>query len=124
MNRLLLDFICPFNSMTTPFSILFFGLLVYKVWEATLDASLLVRKVNLPFDGLETLLLNSDYRIATFPDSAYTDSFKFSKVPERKKAWSERIEPYMEFYEEYFEGKPTSDLLFLDNFTEIVIVCI
>ena len=92
---------------------LFFGLSVYKFWEATLDASLLVRKVNLPFDGLETLLLNSDYRVATFPDSAYTDGFKYSKVPERKKAWTERIEPNMDFYEEYYEGsKPEGKSVF------------
>ena len=91
---------------------MFFGLSVYKFWEATLDASLLVRKVNLPFDSLETLLLKSDYRVLTPPGYAYTVEFKYTNDPTRKKAWSERIEPNMEFYEEYFEGKPINDILF------------
>ena len=40
------------------------GFLIYKYWEAMLTASLMARKINLPFMDVETLLQNSDYQIA------------------------------------------------------------
>ena len=77
---------------------------MYKVWEAGLEASILVRKVNLPFDGLESLLLNSDYKVAVLPDSVYADEIKYSNILMWQKAWKERIEPNLEFYSEYYQG--------------------
>ena len=84
------------------YSILFFGLCLYRYWEATLDASLLVEKTNLPFDGIETLMMNSNYRIAVYPGTLHEDFFRHSNDPVMKKAWTERIEPYMDFYKEHF----------------------
>ena len=84
------------------YSILFFGLWLYRYWEATLDASLLVEKTNLPFDGIETLMMNSNYKIAVYPGTLHEDFFRHSNDPVMKKAWTERIEPYMDFYKEHF----------------------
>ena len=75
---------------------------MYKVWEAGLEASILVRKVNLPFDGLESLLLNSDYKVAVLPDSVYADEIKYSNILMWQKAWKERVEPYLEDYKPYY----------------------
>ena len=69
-----------------------------------MDASLLVEKTNLPFDGIETLMMNSNYRIAVYPGTLHEDFFSHSNDPVMKKAWTERIEPYMDFYKEHFAG--------------------
>ena len=64
----------------------------------------MVQKTNLPFDGIETLMLNSDYKIAIYPGTIDEDAFQHSNNPVMKKAWKERIEPYMDFYKEFFSG--------------------
>ena len=96
-------------------SILFFGLCLYRYWEATLDASLLVEKTNLPFDGIETLMLNSNYRIAVYPGTLHEDFFRHSNDPVMKKAWTERIEPYMDFYKEHFASNFIDESCFYRN---------
>ena len=69
-----------------------------------MDATLLVQKTTLPFDGVETLLLNSNYKISVYPGTFQEDFFRHSNDPVIKKAWTERIEPYMDFYKEHFAG--------------------
>ena len=64
----------------------------------------MVQKTNLPFDGIETLMLNSDYKIAIYPGTIDEDAFQHSNNPVMKKAWKERIEPYVDFYKEFFSG--------------------
>ena len=49
-------------------------------------------------------MINSDYEIAVFPDSYYADAFKYSKNPLWQKAWKERIEPNLDFYDKYLQG--------------------
>ena len=68
-------------------------------------SSLFVRKVVLPFDGIEELVLFSDSKIFVVPDSALMDRFKFSKDPIWQRAWSERIEPNMDFYDAYLKSE-------------------
>ena len=55
-------------------------------------------------DGLESLLANSDYKVAVMPDSVFEDEIKFSNIPMWQKAWTERVEPNIDFYKEYYEG--------------------
>ena len=83
------------------FSITLFGFMLYLLWEATLISSLAERNIILPFTGLESLMLKTDYKIVVAPSTAQVGSFKFSGVPLWQKAWSERIEPYYNFYAEY-----------------------
>ena len=70
--------------------------------------SLFVRKVVLPFDGIEELVLFSDSKIVVVPDSAMMDTFKFSKDPIWQRAWSERIAPNMDFYEAYLNSEKST----------------
>ena len=86
-------------------STLFLALLAFRHWEATLDSSLLARNTILPFDGIESLVLLSDAKIVVAPDSAHVDKFKYSKDPIWQKAWSERIEPNLDFYRKVFAQK-------------------
>ena len=75
--------------------------MIYLLWEATLISSLAERNIILPFTGLESLMLKSDYKIVVPPGSAQEGSFKFSDVPLWQKAWTERIEPNYDFYDTY-----------------------
>ena len=65
----------------------------------------MVQKVNLPFDGIETLMMNSDYNILVMPGTITEDAFKNSKDPIMQKAWVDRIEPNMDFYKEYLKAQ-------------------
>ena len=65
----------------------------------------MVQKVNLPFDGIETLMINSDYNILVMPGTNTEDAFKNSKDPIMQKAWLDRIEPNMDFYKEYLKAQ-------------------
>ena len=57
----------------------------------------------LPFDGIASMLTKSrSFRIAVMPGSGHEDAFKFSKDPVWQEAWTDRIEPYLEFYRPYF----------------------
>ena len=80
------------------------GFMLFSLWKAKLISYLAQRSIVLPFDGVESLMLNSDYKIFAWPSSAQTDSFKLSKVPIWQQAWLERMEPNQEFYKEYIEG--------------------
>ena len=62
--------------------------------------SLFVRKIILPFDGIESLMLFSDTKIVLLPDSAQVDTFKYSKDPVWQRAYHERIEPHLDLYRE------------------------
>ena len=82
-----------------------------------LISSLAERTIMLPFTGVESLMLTSDYKIAVGPSSAQEGTFKFSRVPLWQKAWSERIEPSYDFYVEYTNNGCKS---FMNNTNEIV----
>ena len=80
------------------------GFMLFSLWKAKLISYLAQRSIVLPFDGVESLMLTSDYKIFAWPSSAQTDSFKLSKVPLWQQAWLERMEPNQEFYKEYIGG--------------------
>ena len=62
------------------------------------------RNIILPFDGVEFLMMKSDFGIVVAPGTAQEESFKNSKVPLWQKAWAERIMPHYEFYVEYISN--------------------
>ena len=64
----------------------------------------MVQKVNLPFDGIETLMSESDFKIGVAPGSAQMDFLRQSSNPIHKKAWVERTEPYVDAYANFLEG--------------------
>ena len=78
-----------------------FGLLMNTAWQANLISSLTISQISLPFTNLEQLVTMSNYKIAIYPGSAYEDLFKLSFDPIRKKAWEEKIQPYLKDYQKY-----------------------
>ena len=75
--------------------------MLFSLWKAKLISYLAQRNIILPFDGVESLMLTSDYKILLNPGTAQVDSFKYAENPLWKKAWLERIEPNIEFYDGY-----------------------
>ena len=62
------------------------------------------QKFKLPFTGIETLLMYSDYQITVPPESAQLNEFKNSEHPLWKRAYAERIEPFYESYVKFMKG--------------------
>ena len=62
------------------------------------------RRVKLPFDSIETLLSNSDYKIGVMPGYYNEEFFKTSSDPIIQRAWIERIQPYLDDYDEMIQG--------------------
>ena len=73
-----------------------FGLLINTTWNAILISYLSIQKTNLPFNNLETLLSLTSNKIALIPGSSYADDFRYSTDPLMQRAWTERIEPYLD----------------------------
>ena len=80
------------------FSIIISGLLLYIMWEAMLVTYLATRFTVLPFDGIATLVKNSNFKIAVSPGTSQNDAFKLSTDPLWMEAWQQRIEPFQEGY--------------------------
>ena len=78
-----------------------FGLLLNIAWNANLISYLATSKINLPFESIATLLSLTNYQIAINPGTSLEDTFKLSTDSTYQKAWSERIEPYLEYYRPY-----------------------
>ena len=86
-----------------------FGAVIYWHWEAMLISNLSTRVITLPFNGLETLLTQSDFKIAVKPGTSFVDAFKHSTNPVWQSAWTNRIQPYLNDYSEYFEYSDNFD---------------
>ena len=80
------------------------GFLMFNLWKAKLISFLAQRTIVLPFDGVESLILTSDYNIFVSPGTAHEDKFRFAKTPLWQKAWTERVEPNFDAYEEYMKS--------------------
>ena len=74
------------------------SLLLYWHWEAMLISYLATRKIVLPFDNMEGLVKTSNYKIAIVPGTNAENIFKYSTDEWWQKAWTERIEPYLQNY--------------------------
>lgn len=88
-------------------SIALFGFLLYYHWEAQLITNLSVKTIVLPFKSIPELVSKTDFKIATYPGTAYEAAFKTSTDPDWQVAWKSRMEPYLDLYEKYL---PTNDL--------------
>ena len=62
------------------------------------------RTIILPFKTIDELMQKTDLKIVVQPYSAQMDFFRYSTVPILRMAYSERIEPELPFYVEYFQN--------------------
>ena len=83
------------------FSMLIAAALIYYLWEAMLVTYLSSRKIILPFDTIEEMYLNTNFRLALIPNTAYEDDFKYSSDPMFQKIYEERIKPHLQEYMDY-----------------------
>ena len=83
------------------FSMLIAATLIYYLWEAMLVTYLSSRKTILPFNTIEEMYLNTNFRLALIPNTAYEDDFKYSTDPMFRKIYEERIKPHLKEYMEY-----------------------
>ncbi len=67
-------------------------------------SSLSARTIILPFKNVEELMLKSDDKIFVQPYSAQMDAFRYSSVPIFERVYSERIEPNLPFYVDFFKN--------------------
>ena len=70
-------------------------------WEVMFTTFLAIDKIDFPFQDIQTLISNTNFRIAINIDSSNENWFRFSKNPLIQRAWKERIEPYLEEFAEY-----------------------
>ena len=75
--------------------------LIFYLWEAMLVTYLSSRKTILPFNTIEEMYLNTNFRLALIPNTAYEDDFKYSTDPMFRKIYEERIKPHLKEYMEY-----------------------
>ena len=80
------------------------GFAIYLLWQAMLISYLSLRTIRLPFTDLTTLLSTSDYKIGLMVGSSHENTFRYTDDPLFKRAWTERIEPYLEQYKNYKSG--------------------
>ena len=69
-------------------------------WQACLRSSLTTKVVELPFNNIPELLENNNFRIAIIPGSVHEDAFKYATDYHWKRAWKERIQPFLHEYED------------------------
>ena len=82
-----------------------FCLSVFKNWEARLISNVSKRVIRFPYDSIETMMLKSDDKIGVAPGSAQMDYFRHSPDPMLKKAWDEKIEPNLDEYNDFLQGR-------------------
>ena len=78
------------------YSISFAGVVIYYSWEAMLITSLQTRVVSLPFTDISSMMTKTDYKISLVPGGTAEASFRDSTNPLFRKAYKERIEPYID----------------------------
>ena len=102
------------------FRIMVFSAIIYWYWEAMLITYLSTRVIVLPFNSIATMLTkSSSFKIAVMPGSGHEDAFKFSKDPVWQEAWTDRIEPYLDFYRPYFSKLPKLNICCTDSGSNI-----
>ena len=89
------------TNNSTFFRIMIFGLVLNISWNANLISYLSIHKTHLPFNNLETLLSSTNNKIAVLPGSSTADAFRYSSDPLKQRAWTERIEPYLDEFHTY-----------------------
>ena len=89
-------------------------MLLYFHWEAMLVSYLSTRKTVMPFNTIEELYLNTEFRLALIPSTTYEDNFKYSKVPIWQNIYKERVLPHLQEYTDY-ENYLTDMVYFIKN---------
>ena len=74
----------------------------YYMWEAMLVSYLAATIIVLPFDSIQTLMSQSDFKVAVQPGTYQQSVFEDSLDPIWQAAWKERAEPYMDLYKSYY----------------------
>ena len=72
--------------------------MIYTAWQACLISNLSKKVVELPFNNIPELLENTNFRIAVLPGSVHEDAFKYATDYHWKRAWKERIQPFLHKY--------------------------
>ena len=78
------------------YSISLVGALIYYSWKAMLIKSLQTRVISLPFTDIPSMMTKTDYKISLIPGGAAEASFRDSSDPLFRKAYQDRIEPYID----------------------------
>ena len=102
-----------FGSQIAAFSLLIFGYVIWAMWEAMLVSYLSAIRIDLPFNNMEELMTNTDYKIIVMWGSFFEDAFKFAQDPLWKRAYTERVLPTKEEY-----GDITSEQVQVDTIAE------
>ena len=82
-------------------SVMLCSVLTYFLWEAMLVSYLAVQITSLPFTGMETFLSLSNFKMLTLPQSYTQTVFEFAIDPTWKTVWTERLEPYVDYFDKY-----------------------
>ena len=56
------------------------------------------RTITLPFNNIEEMILKTDFKIYLRPYSSQMDSLRYSSDPILQRAFTERVEPNLQFY--------------------------
>ena len=108
--------LCILYNIHNLFSASVMGLLLYYHWEAMIVSYLSTRIISIPFNGIPSLITNTDYNILTLPGSVLADSFKHSKDSFWQRAWKERMEPFLDDYaKQYGTGPDEMKKFILEN---------
>ena len=89
------------------------GAVIYYHWEAMLISYLSTRFTVLPFTNIRELVETSDYRIALMRGTYQDTYFKTTTDVFIQRAYSERIEPFMDEFEPFYPN--LKDLLLTDE---------
>ena len=91
------------------------AMLIYYHWEAILVSYLSTRKTVMPFNTVEELYLNTEFRVALIPSTTFEDNFKYSKDPIWNNLYKERIGPNIPEYSDYYDDNPLGMTDFIKN---------
>jgi hypothetical protein len=84
-------------------------------WVAMLISYLSTRDIVLPFHSIAEMVKTNDYRLYVQHGTAQEDTFKMSTDPDWKKAWNEKIEPFMEEYKNIKASKEAIEFAVQSN---------
>ena len=85
------------------------SVLLYFLWEAMLVSYLAVDVQVLPFNGMETFISSSNYKMTTGIPGSYAQSvFEYATDPTWKAVFTERLEPYIDDYGKYLGNSKMS----------------
>ena len=77
------------------------SVLLYFLWEAMLVSYLAVDVQVLPFNGMETFMSKSNYKMASAPGWYAYSVFEYATDPTWKAVFTERLEPYVDDFGKY-----------------------